>query len=85
MIALWLLAAAILGSTLLFVIFVISDARAAFDHDPSTHTASELIKRWRRAHGVFGLLALLAPLALLAGGVELLAAWLFVHLVLELV
>lgn len=85
MLALGLLGVALLGSALAWGAFVWADVVAAFDGDPDTHTASELIQAWRRAHGAFGFLALLVPLILLGGGVALLVLYLFIHLELELV
>lgn len=85
MLAPLLLLLVLVASGIGWIAFVYEDVVAAYDGDPNTHTASELIKSWRRAHGVLGLLALLGPLALLWGGATLLVMYLFLHLALELV
>ena len=80
MTALSLLALCVLVSLILFAAFTWVDAKAAFDNDPDTHTASERIKHWRRLRRWRAVL--------LAGAICALAAipvYLFLHLVLEVV
>lgn len=78
--ALTALGVAVWGSAAIFGLFVWVDARAAFDHDDVTHTASEKIKRWRRK-AAWRTVALSAAI----GALALIPVYLFAHLVLELV
>lgn len=65
------------GMLVVFVAWCLYDAKAAFDRDPDTHSASEFIKRWVRAAPWFRLLVAL----LLVNG----ATYLILHLVLQVV
>lgn len=81
-------ALAVTGLALIFwAWFVWKDAKAAFDRDPATHTASELIQHWRRQRGLAGAVMLAVGLVLVAVvGTCLIAltTWLVLHLIFEL-
>lgn len=66
--------------------FIVKDAIAAFDGDPTTATASQKIQEWKRKRGMRGtvFLGLLILLLALAGTCFIiLSTWLFFHLVQE--
>jgi hypothetical protein len=71
----------ILVSAALWARWVWEDAKAAFDEDPKSHTASEKMKHWRRVRGKRGSVMLATPIVALA----LIPVYLFLHLILELV
>lgn len=64
----------------LLTAFIVVDAKNGYDNDPSTHTLSEYIKRWRRVSAVRSGILATGILSLV-----LVPAYLFCHLVLELI
>ena len=76
--ALALLAFVLAISLLIWAVFAIVDARAAFDGDPKTWTASGRIKQWRRK--AWWRTALLS---LILAALAMIPVTLFFHLVLE--
>jgi hypothetical protein len=62
------------------IIFVVVDARNAYDRDETTATLSGYIKIWRRRHARRSYL-----LGAACAGLVLVPVWLFFHLVLEAV
>ncbi len=79
MTALALLGLALVVSLTVFGAFAYADAKAEFDHDPDTHTASERIRQWRRKR-----LWHTALLSSIVGALALIPPVLFLHLVLDL-
>lgn len=75
------LAFTLLVSAALWGRWVWEDAKAAFDGDPSTVSASDVLRHWRRGHGVWGYLGLGAPIFALFT----IPTYLVLHLLLDLV
>ena len=78
----WLLFFALLWAIIagFVALFVVVDARNAFDGDPETRTLSGYIKRWRRKSPVRA-----GVLGTVIVGLVLVPAYLFCHLVLEVI